>query len=195
MQDSRKDETLMLLQDLLKNAKGFGATSADVVLSDSSSVTVNRRLGKPESIHRSEEADIGLRVFVGKRNAIVSSSDRTPEALTQMAERAVAMAQNVPEDIHAGIADSSDIATIFPDLDLYDPAEPSVEEMNSYADRAEQAARSVSGITNSDGAEFGCGNDTVYYVASNGFVGSYSSSGFSISVAVIAGKDTGKEAD
>ncbi|MCK4946693.1 MAG: TldD/PmbA family protein [Alphaproteobacteria bacterium] len=195
MQDSRKDETLMLLQDLLKNAKGFGATSADVVLSDSSSVTVNRRLGKPESIHRSEEADIGLRVFVGKRNAIVSSSDRTPEALTQMAERAVAMAQNVPEDIHAGIADSSDIATIFPDLDLYDPAEPSVEEMNSYADRAEQAARSVSGITNSDGAEFGCGNDTVYYVASNGFVGSYSSSGFSISVAVIAGKDTGMEED
>src|SRR3954463_2300416 len=100
-----KDKTLALLQDVLKKAKNFGATSADVVLSDSSSVSVDRRLGKPESIHRSEEADIGLRVFVGKKSAIVSSSDRAPDALNQMAERAVAMAKNVPDDPYAGIAD------------------------------------------------------------------------------------------
>src|ERR1700735_4731505 len=103
MPDTSKDATLELLQDLLKRAKGFGASSADVVLSDSSSVSVSRRMGKPESIHRSEEADIGLRVFVGKRSAIVSSSDRAPEALSQMAERAVAMAKNVPEDPYGGI--------------------------------------------------------------------------------------------
>ncbi len=195
MPNMQKNETLTLLQDLLKKAKEFGATSADVILSDSSSITVNRRLGKPESIHRSEEADIGLRVFVGKGNAIVSSSDRTPQALTQMAEHAVAMARSVPKDAHAGIADHSNIATNFPDLDLYDPTEPSIEEMNSYADRAEQAARGIKGITNSEGAEFGCGKDTVYYVASNGFSGSYTSSGFSLSVAVIAGKDTDMEED
>jgi PmbA protein len=195
MAEATKETTLALLQDLLKRAKTFGATSADVVLSDSSSVSVNRRLGKPESIHRSEEADIGLRVFVGKRSAIVSSSDRAPEALTQMAERAVAMAKNVPEDPHGGIADPSEITKTFPELDLYDPQELNVEKMNDYADRAENAAREIKGVTNSDGAEFGCGKDISYYVASNGFVGSYASSGFSLSVSVIAGKDTNMETD
>jgi PmbA protein len=188
-------KTLDLLQDVLKKAKSFGATSADVVLSDSSSVSINRRLGKQESIHRSEEADIGLRVFVGKRSAIVSSSDRAPDALSQMAERAVAMASSVPEDPHGGIADPSEITKIFPELDLYDPAELPVEKMNEYADRAENAAREIKGVTNSEGAEFAAGKDISYYVASNGFVGSYASSGFSLSVSVIAGKDTGMETD
>lgn len=195
MPDMANEATLELLQDVLKKAKGFGATSADVVLSDSSSVSVNRRIGKPESIQRSEEADIGLRVFVGKKSAIVSSSDRAPEALSQMAERAVAMAKNVPEDPHAGIADPSEIAKIFPALDLYDPQELSMEKMNDYADRTENAAREIKGVTNSDGAEFAYGKDISYYVASNGFVGSYASSGFSLSVSVIAGKDTGMETD
>lgn len=193
--DAQTESTLALLQGLLKKAGGFGATAADIVLSDSSSVSVNRRLGKPESIHRSEEADIGLRVFVGRRSAIVSSSDRSAEALEQMAERAVAMAKNVPEDPYAGLADPSETAKIFPELDLYDGTEISVDKMNDYADRAEQAARAVKGITNSEGAEFGSGRDIVYYVASNGFTGSYSSSGFSLSVSVIAGEDTGMETD
>ena len=195
MADGSNEATLQLLQDVLKKAKGFGATSADVVLSDSSSVSVNRRLGKPESIHRSEEADIGLRVFVGKKSAIVSSSDRAPDALSQMAERAVAMAKNVPEDPHGGIADPSEITNTFPDLDLYDPHELPVEKMNDYADRAENAAREIKGVTNSDGAEFAAGQDISYYVASNGFVGSYASSGYSISVSVIAGRDTFMETD
>ena len=112
-----------------------------------------------------------------------------------MAERAVAMAKNVPEDPHGGIADPSEITNTFPDLDLYDPHELPVEKMNDYADRAENAAREIKGVTNSDGAEFAAGQDISYYVASNGFVGSYASSGYSISVSVIAGRDTFMETD
>jgi PmbA protein len=189
------EATLTLLQDLLKKARNFGATGADIVLSDSSSVSINRRLGKPESIHRSEESDIGLRVFVGKRSAIVSSSDRAEESLAQMAERAVAMAGSVPEDPYAGLAEPSEIARTFPDLDLYDATEIPVEKMNDYADRAEQAALGVKGITNSDGVEFTCGKDVFYYVASNGFVGSYSSSGFSLGAMVIAGEGAEMQVD
>ncbi len=188
-------ETLQLLEGLLKKAREFGATSADIVLSDGVSVTVQRRMGKPESVQRSEEADIGLRVFVGKRQAIVSSSDRSRGALFDMAERAVAMAKAVPEDPYAGIADPSDLATRFPDLDLYDPTDVSIEKMNDYADRAEQAALSVKGVTNSDRAEFSFGTDMTYYAASNGFVYNYPSSGFSLAAMVIAGKDTEMETE
>jgi PmbA protein len=188
-------EMLNVLQDLLKTAQGFGATSADAVLADSTSVSVQRRLGKPESLSRSEEAEVGLRVFVGKQQAIVSSSDKSPETLWQMAERAVAMARAVPEDAYAGIADAAQLATSFPDLDMYDDAQISVEKMIELADHAEDAARAVSGVTNSEGAECSAGSEAVYYAASNGFAQGYAGSGFSLSVSVIAGRDTAMETD
>lgn len=188
-------EMLNVLQDLLKTAQGFGASAADAVLADSTSVSVQRRLGKPESLSRSEEAEVGLRVFVGKKQAIVSSSDRSPDALRQMAERAVAMARAVPEDNYAGIADASQLATSFPDLDMYDDAQISVERMIELADAAEDAARAVTGVTNSEGAECAAGSEAVYYAASNGFAQGYAGSGFSLSVSVIAGRDTAMETD
>lgn len=188
-------DMLTLLSDLMKQAKGFGATAADAVLADSSSVAVQRRLGKAESLTRSEEAEVGLRVLVGNKQAIVSSSDKSPETLAQMAERAVAMAKAVPEDQFAGIADPDQLATSFPDLDMYDPAELSVEQMADLADAAEDAARAVAGVTNSEGAECNAGRETVYYAASNGFAQGYRASGFSLSVSVIAGKDTAMETD
>ena len=195
MADAKNPAMLELLQDLLKTAKSAGASEADAVLADSTSVSVNRRLGKPESVTRSEEAEIGLRVLVGKKQAIVSSSDRAPDALHEMAARAVAMAKSVPEDPYAGIADAADLAKNFPDLDLYDATGISLEKMNELADRAEQAGRNVKGVTNSDGAECGMGRETVYYAATNGFAGGYSSSGFSLSVSVIAGTGMAMETD
>lgn len=189
------DKNLQLLEDVLTQAKGFGATSADAVLSDSSSVSINRRLGKPESLTRSEEAEIGLRVFFGRRQALVSSSDLSKEALVLMAERAVAMAKSVPEDPFAGIADPSEITKTFPDLDLYDATDLPVDKMNEIADAAEGSALAVKGITNSEGASFSSGKEKVYYAATNGFAGGYSSSGFSLSVSVIAGQDTEMETD
>lgn len=184
-----------VLEDLIQRAKKYGATDADALLSDSSSVSVTRRLGKQESLQRSEESDIGLRVFVGKKQAIVSSSDRTPESLDQMAERAVAMAKAVPENPYAGLADAADLAKDFPDLDVFDATTIDVDKMNELADRAEQTALAVQNITNSEGADCSAGKDMTYLMASNGFSGSYASSGFSLSVSVIAGKDTGMEVD
>jgi len=188
-------DMLNVLQDLLKAAQDFGATAADAVLADSTSVSVQRRLGKAESLSRSEEAEVGLRVFVGKQQAIVSSSDKSPDTLRQMAERAVAMARAVPEDKYAGIAEAEQLATAFPDLDMYDGTQISVEKMTALADAAEDAARAVSGVTNSEGAECSAGSEAVYYAASNGFAQGYAGSGFSLSVSVIAGRDTAMETD
>lgn len=184
-----------LLGYLLEEAKKSGATAADAVLSDSSSVSVTRRLGKQESLVRAEESEIGLRVFTGRRQAIVSSSDKTPEALREMAARAVAMARAVPEDAFSGVADPSELASSFPDLELYDATELSVTQMNELADRAEEAARGVKGVTNSEGADCSFGKDMSYYAASNGFMQGYASSGFNLSVSVIAGQETSMERD
>lgn len=183
------------LDDLLRRASALGATSADALLSRATSVAVRRRLARPESVTRSEDGEVGLRVFVGARQAIVSSCDLSPAGLALMAERGVAMARAVPEDPFAGIADPDQICTSWTPIDLFDPTELGVEAMSDLADRAEQAALGTPGITNSDGAECGYGSDETWYAATNGFMGGYASSGFYVSVEAIAGEGTEMETD
>lgn len=191
---------LDLLHDVLAAAKKHGATDADILLGESTSVSVGRRLGKPKSLTRSEEGEAGLRVFVGRRQAMVSSSDLSPKALIAMAERAVAMARAVPEDEWCGLADPEQLvhgmgAAEIAALQLEDATVLDVAAMTELADRAEAAALAVAGITNSDGATFGYGRDIHTIAATNGFHGSYGSTGFSLSVSVIAGEGTAMETD
>ena len=189
------DHSLTLLQDLIAKAKAAGADSADAVLYNSASLSLSQRLGKPERLERAEDGDLGLRVFVGKRMAIASSSDRSKTALTEVVERAVAMARLVPEDPFCGLADPDQLARDWPDLDLCDPAEPEAETLIALAGAAEDAALAVGGVTNSEGAEAGWSRGEIAIAASNGFSGAYSISGSSLSVSVIAGEGTGMETD
>src|ERR1700675_4820115 len=87
-----------LLQDLVGRARKAGADAADAVLFEGTSLSHARRLGKTEKLERSESQDLGLRVLIGKQQAIVSSSDRAPATLDALVERAVAMARAIPED-------------------------------------------------------------------------------------------------
>jgi len=194
-EENNRDEGLTVLEDVIKMAKSSGADAADAVLIDSLSLSVSRRLGKQETLERSESGDVGIRVLVGKKQAIVSSTDRSPEALKDVIDQAVAMARAVPEDAYCGIADPNQVSKNWQDLDLYDDKEISAEEMNEIADKTEDAARSVKGITNSEGAEFGQSKNTICYAASNGFAGSYKSSGFSLSACVLAGEGLEMERD
>ncbi len=188
-------ELLSLLDDTIRSAIKAGADAADALAYDSQSVSIARRLDKPERLERSESQDLGLRVFVGKRQAMVSTSVRTPQALAEMVERAVAMAKAVPEDPYCGLADPSQLARNWSDYDLADPTEPSVEQLIAMASEAEAAAVAVKGVTNSEGAEAGWGRSDVALVASNGFAASYARTSHSLSVSVLAGEGTGMERD
>jgi PmbA protein len=187
--------TLDLLGDLIARAKKAGADAADAIFVEGVSVSHARRLGKLEKLERAEGHDLGLRVLVGKRQAIVSSNDRSARAMSALVERAVAMAKAAPEDPHCGLAAPADIAKTFPDLDLLDPVEPAAEILMERARAAEETAMAVKGITNSEGAEAGWGSTRVALVASNGFAAEYARSSHSFSVAVIAGEGTGMERD
>lgn len=180
-------QPLDLLTDLIAKARTAGADAADAVLVDSASLSVSCRLGKPEKVERSESGDLGLRVLVGKRQAMVSSSDRSPAALAELVERAVAMARAVPEDPFCGLADPDQLAGPVADLDICDPSEPSPETLVDWAHRAEDAARAVPGVTNSEGAEAGWGRSQIAVAASNGFSTSYWISNSQISASVLAG--------
>lgn len=190
------EDTLNLLTDLIAKAKRAGADAADAVLVDSTSLSVAFRLGKPEKVERSEAGDVGLRVFIGKRQAMVSSSDRGSLALDELVERAVAMARRVPEDPFCGLAEPGQLAENIPLLDIYDPSEPDPAVLVDWANRAEDAARAVPGVTNSEGAEAGWGRSMVAMAGSNGFANSYWVSHSSVSASVVAGElSTGMERD
>ena len=185
-----------ILADLIGRAKRAGADAADAIHVHSASLSLQRRLGKPEKLERAESADLGLRVFMGKCQAIVSSTDMSARALDELLERAIAMVRVVPEDPYCGLADPAELFRgSAPSLDLVDADEPSVEVLTERARGAEESALAVAGVTNSEGAEAGWGRAAVALAASNGFAGSYVRTGHSISVSVIAGAGTAMETD
>src|ERR1700735_4459395 len=97
------------LNTLIAKAKKAGADAADAMLIDAASTSVAYRLGKIETLERSEVGDLGPRVFIGKHKAMVSATDRRPAALDELVTRAVAMAKLAPEDKFCGLADPSEI--------------------------------------------------------------------------------------
>ncbi|MGE0724532.1 MAG: TldD/PmbA family protein [Alphaproteobacteria bacterium] len=188
-------DPLNLLDDLVKRARVAGADAADAVLVLGTSISHAQRLGRTEKLERAEGHDIGLRVLVGRRQAVVSSSDLGRAALDALVERGVAMARIVPEDPFCGLADPDAIAREWPDVDSVDPTEPAAETLIDWAKRAEDAARGVSGVTNSEGAEASWSRRRMALVASNGFAGENQGSGWSVAVSVLAGEGTAMERD
>ena len=188
-------EALGILEDLIGLARSAGADAADAVFVDGTSLSKTVRLGEPEHLERSEGRDVGLRVFIGKRQAMVSSSDTSPDALKELSSRAVAMARAVPEDPYCGLADPEMLAGDVPDLESCDNFEPDADHLSDLATRAEEAAMAVPGVTNSEGGSAGWGRNTVAIAASNGFARAYSNSSHSLSASVLAGEGTDMERD
>ncbi len=185
-------------QNLLDAARKAGAETADAIVIDGSSVSVEVRGGALEHAERSEGTDLGLRVFLGKRQAIVSSSDSRPETLTAMAERAVAMAREAPEDPFTGLADADQLAHNWDvqAMELLDPApEPAAEELLGDALAAEAAALAVQGVSQVSDAAAAYGTHRVHLAATNGFSGGYARSSRSTSCVAISGEGTGMERD
>jgi PmbA protein len=106
----------------------------------------------------------------------------------------VAMARLAPEDPYASLADPERLARgPLPDLDLFDPSEPSPETLEDRARAAEAAARAVPKVTNSDGGSGSWSSAQWTMVTSGGFTGVHQASGFSIGASAIAGDDEGME--
>jgi PmbA protein len=183
-----------LLQDVVQAALKAGADAAEAVFAERQSLSINVRLGALEEVEREEARDLGLRVFIGQKQASVSGSDMSSEARAKLVERAVAMARLAPEDPYAGLAPQDRLAKApWPDLDLVDPHEPSAEELEAQARAVEDAARAVKGVTNSEGGAAGWSSSRWRLVTSGGFNGPHAATGSSISASVIAEDGEGME--
>lgn len=183
-----------LLHEVVAAALKAGAEAAEAVTAERQSLSITVRLGALEEVEREEARDLGLRVFVGRKQASVSGSNMSSEARARLIERAVAMARLAPDEPYAGLAPSDRLARgPSPDLDLFDPAEPTAESLEDQARAAEAAARDIPGVTNSDGGSASWSASRWRLVTSGGFSGLHEASGFSLSASAIAGEGSGME--
>src|SRR6266545_1342240 len=191
------DQTALadLAERLVAAARHAGADAADAVAVRSMSLSVEIREGAVEESQRSESDDVGLRVLVGRRQAVVSTNDIKAD-VAQLAERAIAMAKVAPEDRFAGLADAAQLASgAPPDLDLVDPELPSVAVLEERAKSAEAAGLAVKGVTKSEGASASAGIGGMVLATSHGFRGAYLTSRHGVSMSAIAGEGTAMERD
>ena len=187
-----------LADALLHAARRAGAEAADALVVEAASVSVDVLRGRLEQAERAEGIDLGLRVLVGRRQACVSASDASPATLERMAERAVAMAREAPEDPHVGLAPPEALARErdAAALDLVD-AEPPLPPvaLQDMAARAEAAALAVAGVTQVGSAGASQNDRRVHLAATNGFSGGYRRTGTQLSCVAITGEGTAMERD
>src|SRR5258708_23239962 len=157
-----------LAERMVASASSAGAAAADALRVRSVSLAVEVREGAVEASEGSEGDDVGLRAFVGRRQAVVSTNDVNAN-VAELAERAAAMAKAAPEDPFAGLADPARLARDVPDLDLLDPDLPTVALLEERAQRAERAGLAVKGVTKSGGASASAGIRGMVGVARHGF--------------------------
>jgi PmbA protein len=184
-----------LAQRLVTAARKAGADQADALAVRSISLSVEVRDGAVEESERSEGDDLGLRVIVGRKQAVVSTNDFKGNGFDALAERAVAMARAAPDDPFAGLADAGQLAQQLPALDLIDPDMPNVDVLEARAKEAEAAGLAVRGVTKSGGASASAGIGGFVLVTSHGFHGATIASRHGIAMTAIAGDGTGMERD
>ena len=195
--DALLDQTVLtdLAERLVAAARRAGADAADAVATRGVSISVEVRDGTVEESERAEGDDLGLRVFVGQKQAVVSTNDLSGEGADALAERAVAMARVAPADRFAGLADPELLAKVIPDLDMLDPELPSVNKLETMARSAEAAGLAVKGVSKSGGASASAGIGGMVLVTSTGFSHAYLGSHHGVSMQAIAGEGTGMERD
>jgi len=184
-----------IADDLLTRAIKNGASDADVVAVNGQSTSVEARNGQLENTERSEGISVGLRVFVGKSQAIVTASRFTQADRSDIVERAIAMAKVAPQDPYSGLANDHQLESDFPNLDICDQAAPSSDELLATAIEAEAAGLSVKGVTQSGGGSASAQRNEIHLATSKGFAQGYARTSFGVSASVVAGQGTAMARD
>lgn len=174
--------------DIVTRAQRAGAETAEVLLIDQAELSAKVRMGEPERIEEAESHGIGLRVFKEGRTATAHTSDTTESGLSTLIEAALELARLSEPDPDAGPPDMAELATRYPELDLYDQASEQVDAAfaRDRAMAAEDAARAHDQrITNSEGATYARTRSALALATSDGFSGAYRSSYHSLSVSPV----------
>ncbi|ESQ73817.1 TldD/PmbA family protein [Asticcacaulis sp. AC402] len=176
------NQPLERLHGVINAARKAGADAAEAVFAVSRALSVGVRKGEIETVERDETADLGLRVFVGRKLAVVSVSEFSEATLARTVERGIAMAKLAPDDPYASLADPArlyrPINRAMVDLQVCDNTVLSPENLKQRALDIESAGLAVSPALQSDAASAGYAQNHWTLLTSEGFEGSHDTSLF-----------------
>ncbi len=183
------DALQQLASDIVRYARQQGASACAAEVSEGFGQTVSVRQGAVETIEYNRDKGVSVSVYLGQRRGNASTSDFSTQAVRDTVDAALNIARYTATDDCAGLPDADQLATRFPDLDLYHPWALNVEQAIELARECEQAAfRTDKRISNSEGATVNVNEGRFVQANSLGFSGGYPSSRHSVSCSVIAGK-------
>jgi len=189
------DRLASLAEDVIARCRAAGASEAEVGANVDSGLSVNVRLGEVETIEHTRDRSFGVTVYFGKRKGSASTADLHAESITKTIEQACAIARHTEEDPCAGLADPQRLAREFPDLDLWHPWNLAAQDAIALGIEMEDAGRTFSGISNSEGASVQTGNSMSVYATSQGFVGKERGTRHSLACTLIAEDAAGMQRD
>jgi len=191
MHDARFNYTLDQLkemtQDVLRQATAAGASAAEAEISLGFGQNVSVRLDEVETIEYNRDKGLSVSVYFGQRRGHASTSDLSPQALSDTVRAACSIARHTAQDPFCGLAERDMLAKEFPDLDLYHPWDITVEQAIEMAKACESTAMSLdTRVNNSEGANVSTHEGLFAYANSLGFCGGYPTSRHALSCSVIA---------
>lgn len=193
-----------LVHAALDHARQLGASDAGAEASEGCGLSVSVRKAELENVERNRDKSLGVTVYLGSRRGNASTSDFSLPAIRQTVQAAYDIARFTAEDPFASLPDPEDVATEWPELDLFHPWSVTSEQAMALALECEAAAFATSKkITNSEGAGVSAQQSHFYTAHMRGgergqpgtFSGGYASSRHSLSVAPIAGKGAKMQRD
>lgn len=199
--DSFADDTVHrrlaeVVEIALAEARRLGASQSEAAISVSQGLSVTVRLGEVETVEHTRDKGLGVTVYFGKRSGSASTTDLSPAAVRDSVRAACAIAKYTAEDDCAGLADPALLAREFPDLGLYHPWNPGMDQAIALARECEAAARAEDRrITNSEGATLSTHAGLEVYGNSHGFLGHQAGTRHSLSVSVVAQDASGMQRD
>ncbi len=181
--------------EALRLARKAGASAAEASAHSSQGLSVNVRLGEVETLEHMRDRGISVTVYAGRRKGSASSADLRAESIRECVQHALDIARFTEEDACNGLAEPELLARDFPDLDLWHPAVVDAEAAIDRALRCEEAGRSDSAITNSEGASFDAGLGLAVYGNTHGFSGRSSGTSYGQTCVLLAGQGDGMQRD
>ena len=184
------------VQFALEQARQQGATSAEAAASQGQGLSLNVRMGEIETIEHTRDRGLVVTVYLGQKMGSASTADYGSASVAEIVEAACNIARHIEDDVCNGLPDADDLATTFPDLDLYHPWRPTVDDVLDEALACEKAALDLDQqIENSEGASVSTHETLGVYGNSLEFLAENRKTRHGISCSVIGRGEGGMQRD
>ena len=180
---------------VLEEARRAGASEAEVGISASQGLSVTVRMDEVETLEFHRDRGLSVTVYIGQQKGTASTSDDSDASIRATVEAACAIARHTGADPCAGLASADQLATRFPDLDLYHPWRLDADQAIEEARQCERAGRADARIVNSEGATLSSGTSLRVYGNSRGFLAGQAGTHHSRSCVLVAEQNGAMQRD